>query len=336
LKKKTKFLGIRRSRLKQISTKNLAYVRPAQSLSSSDISNEIEQAPSTMSLLDIAASVELPQQQIEEETKTKAPEVDDLETRGPKVWEPLVLWEGENGPTVEVEPILCKWLRPHQREGVQFLVECVCGLRDYDGAGCILADDMGLGKTLQAITLTYTLLRQYPFGHDPLKRVVVVCPTSLIGNWADEFRKWLGKRVRVAACDKDGNHSLKTARQFLRNDDIDVLVISYETFRMHVELFEDDPEKVDLLICDEAHRLKNNETLTSQSLNVLACRRRVLLSGTPMQNKLDEFYAMVDFTNPGILGKIEHFRRRFVRPIEYGREPGCAWCSLECVTVELF
>ena len=200
-----------------------------------------------------------------------------------------------NGPTVEVEPILCKWLRPHQREGVQFLVECVCGLRDYDGAGCILADDMGLGKTLQAITLTYTLLRQYPFGQDPLKRVVVVCPTSLIGNWADEFRKWLGKRVRVAACDKDGNHSLKTARQFLRNDDIDVLVISYETFRMHVELFEDDPEKVDLLICDEAHRLKNNETLTSQSLNVLACRRRVLLSGTPMQNKLDEFYAMVDF-----------------------------------------
>ena len=92
---------------------------------------------------------------------------------------------------------------------------------------------------------------------------------------------------------------------------------------MHVELFEDDPEKVDLLICDEAHRLKNNETLTSKSLNVLACRRRVLLSGTPMQNKLDEFYAMVDFTNPGILGKIEQFRRRFVRPIECGREPGC-------------
>ena len=68
-------------------------------------------------------------------------------------------------------------------------MECVWSSR-LTVAGCILADDMGLEKTLQAITLTYTLLRQYPFGHDPLKRVVVVCPTSLIGNWADEFRKW--------------------------------------------------------------------------------------------------------------------------------------------------
>jgi hypothetical protein len=159
LKKKTRFLGIRRSRLKQISTKNLAYVRPNKSSSddSCDVSSDSFVQPSSASLLDIAANVGIQLQQQQQGNDVNIPEVDDLETKGPKVWEPLILWEGEDGPTVEVEPILCKWLRPHQREGVQFLVECVCGLRDYEGAGCILADDMGLGKTLQAITLTYVV-----------------------------------------------------------------------------------------------------------------------------------------------------------------------------------
>lgn len=69
----------------------------------------------------------------------------------------------------------------------------------------------------------------------------------------------------------------------------DVLVISYETFRIHAELFgKSNAEPVDLLICDEAHRLKNNETKTTKALAGLSCRRRVLLSGTPMQNHLDE------------------------------------------------
>ena len=105
-------------------------MRPAQSLLSSDISNEIEQAPSTMSLLDIAASVELPQQQIEERPR-RSSEVDDLETRGPKVWEPLVLWEGENGPTV-VEPILANVASSSRGCSIS------CGVRlvfEIDGCG---------------------------------------------------------------------------------------------------------------------------------------------------------------------------------------------------------
>ena len=63
-----------------------------------------------------------------------------------------------------------------------------------------------------------------------------------------------------------------------------------------------------MIICDEAHRLKNDKTLTTQSLAKLACRRRILLSGTPMQNDLEEFFAMVDFTNPGLLGDASQFR----------------------------
>ena len=78
-----------------------------------------------------------------------------------------MLWQDENKerqeenkllPPVKVDNMLTRWLRPHQREGVAFLYECVMGLRGFDGAGCILADDMGLGKTLQAISLMWTLL----------------------------------------------------------------------------------------------------------------------------------------------------------------------------------
>ena len=77
----------------------------------------------------------------------------------------------------------------------------------------------------------------------------------------------------------------------------------------------------DLLICDEAHRLKNDATATTQSLAQLPCKRRVLLSGTPMQNDLFEFYAMVNFINPGVLGDAKYFRKTFERKILHGREP---------------
>ncbi len=126
---------------------------------------------------------------------------------------------------------------------------------------------------------------------------------------------------------------------------LQVLIVSYETFRLHAERFKGD-NACDLLICDEAHRLKNDQTLINkvcrslgrshcfqmirmaslklgngtlwqcgflllQALDSLACKRRVLLSGTPMQNHLDEFFAMVDFCNPGVLGTPSQFRRYY-------------------------
>lgn len=77
----------------------------------------------------------------------------------------------------------------------------------------------------------------------------------------------------------------------------------------------------DLLICDEAHRLKNADTATTQALALLSCRRRVLLTGTPLQNNLDEFHAMADFANPQLFGGSEVFRRGFANPILRGKEP---------------
>lgn len=78
---------------------------------------------------------------------------------------------------------------------------------------------------------------------------------------------------------------------------------------------------MDLIICDEAHRLKNGDTLTNKALGSVPCLRRVMLSGTPMQNNLDEFYAMVNFCNPGLLGTSGEFYKKFEKPILDGREP---------------
>ena len=130
-----------------------------------------------------------------------------------------VLWEEEDTEAegrrrICVDSMLCKHLREHQREGVQFMFGCVMGFRDFQGSGCILADDMGLGKTLQAVTLLWTLLTQGTTDQSICRRGLVVCPTSLVHsptvfqaffsntrrlsfphvcaqvtNWANEFTK---------------------------------------------------------------------------------------------------------------------------------------------------
>jgi DNA repair and recombination RAD54-like protein len=116
---------------------------------------------------------------------------------------------------------------------------------------------------------------------------------------------------------------------------IPILIISYETMRMHAERFTapKPPSSssssaaassafspcCDLLIADEAHRLKNAETLTYGVLLTLPCKRRVLLSGTPMQNNLDEFFAMADLVNPGVFGEERQFRKQLRNSVNDGK-----------------
>ncbi|CAL4062193.1 unnamed protein product, partial [Meganyctiphanes norvegica] len=113
--------------------------------------------------------------------------------------------EGLNVIDVVVDPILANQLRPHQKEGVVFLYECMLGYRVSDNHGAILADEMGLGKTLQCITLVWTLLKQGPYGRKPLvKKVLIVTPSSLTNNWGKEFNKWLGReRIKVFIVDQN-------------------------------------------------------------------------------------------------------------------------------------
>ncbi|KAF5751213.1 protein CHROMATIN REMODELING 25 [Tripterygium wilfordii] len=254
----------------------------------------------------------------EEESVTLPPGVDPL-----VLWQPDESEDGNNLVPIMVDPLLVRSLRPHQREGVQFMFQCVSG--SYTAAnmhGCILADDMGLGKTLQSITLLYTLLRQGFDGKPMVRKAIIVTPTSLVSNWEAEITKWIGQRVQlIALCESTKDDVVSGINNFTSpQSSLQVLIVSYETFRMHSSKFSHSGS-CDLLICDEAHRLKNDQTATNRALAALPCKRRILLSGTPMQNDLEEFFAMVNFTNPGILGDASYFRRYYETPIICGREP---------------
>ncbi|XP_044054505.1 DNA repair and recombination protein RAD54-like isoform X2 [Siniperca chuatsi] len=224
---------------------------------------------------------------------------------------------------VVVDPVLGKVLRPHQREGVKFLWECVTGRRISGSYGCIMADEMGLGKTLQCITLMWTLLRQSPDAKPEIDKAIVVSPSSLVRNWYNEVEKWLGGRVTPVAIDggsKDGidRQLVNFISQHGLRVPTPILIISYETFRLHAEVLH--KGKVGLVICDEGHRLKNSDNQTYQALNAMSAQRRVLISGTPIQNDLLEYFSLVHFVNAGILGTAQEFKKRFELPILKGRD----------------
>ncbi|WAR23728.1 RAD54-like protein [Mya arenaria] len=168
--------------------------------------------------------------------------------------------ESEKCPVhVVVDPLLTKVLRPHQREGVKFMYDCVTGIQIPDNYGCIMADEMRQGPDCSPI----------------IDKAVIVCPSSLVKK-GDHFMSQRGRRV----CNP-------------------VLIISYETFRLHASVLHHG--EVGLVICDEGHRLKNCENQTYQALTGLNCKRRVLLSGTPIQNDLLEYFSLIHFVNKGIL-----------------------------------
>ncbi|KAI9342890.1 P-loop containing nucleoside triphosphate hydrolase protein [Obelidium mucronatum] len=189
-----------------------------------------------------------------------------------------------------------------------------------------MADEMGLGKTLQCITILWTLLRQSPDpGKPTIEKAIIVCPSSLVKNWSNELNKWLGaNRINSLACDNKGGReqSSKDLEQFVaakgRSITQPVLIISYESLRSYAELLS--RTEIGLLMCDEGHRLKNADSQTYISLNGLNAKRRIILTGTPVQNDLVEYYSLLSFAIPGILGTEAEFRKNFENPIQKGRD----------------
>ena len=222
---------------------------------------------------------------------------------------------------VVIDPKLAQILRPHQVEGVKFLYRCTMGLVDPRAHGCIMADGMGLGKTLQCISLLWSLLRQSPkpsaTRRGTIEKALVICPSSLVNNWANEFDKWLGKgAVNTLAIDgksvKSSELSAKLkewGRAEGRRVTHPVLVISYETLRRNSADL--GSTEIGLLLADEGHRLKNGDSLTFNALNALNVKRRVILSGTPIQNDLSEYFSLLNFANPGLLGTRAEFRKNY-------------------------
>lgn len=241
------------------------------------------------------------------------------------VLSPAEVKYGGNAIPVVLDPYLARRMRAHQKDGVTFLYRCVTGMSAADDAarqGAILADEMGLGKSLQAIALIWTLLKQGPTGVPLVKKAIVVSPASLVNNWMSEVKKWLGNERLEPVGVESGNSSFESKQSlaaFVNGNVKKLLIISYEMFRSYAEhLYK---SGCGLIICDEGHRLKSSQgNKTIDALRNLPCRRRIILTGTPVQNDLDEFFAVCDFVNPGCLGTLQSFRNVFANPIIASRD----------------
>ncbi|MER6095985.1 DEAD/DEAH box helicase [Streptomyces sp. NPDC001728] len=216
------------------------------------------------------------------------------------------LAEPEGGRTeVAQPPALAATLRDYQLRGLDWLHRMTSL-----GLGGCLADDMGLGKTITVIALH--LHRQ----SDPATAgpTLVVCPTSLMGNWQREIEKFApGTPVRRF-------HGTSRTPEDLADEGF--VLTTYGTMRLDAARLA--ARTWGLVVADEAQHVKNPYSATARQLRTIGARARVALSGTPVENNLSELWAILDWTTPGLLGGLGAFRTRFASAVEGGTDPAAA------------
>ena len=204
---------------------------------------------------------------------------------------------GEDGSIGNLDPPpgLAGELRPYQLRGVAWL-EQMCHL----GLGGCLADDMGLGKTIQVIGLHLHRRARGP------GTMLVVCPTSLLGNWERELQRFApGVPVRRY---HGGDRHLEDLA------DDEVVLATYGVVRRDHRMLA--AAGFSLVVADEAQHAKNPQSETARSLRSIPSSARVALTGTPVENRLTELWSILDWTTPGLLGPLRRFRRAVAVPVE--------------------
>lgn len=191
-------------------------------------------------------------------------------------------------------------LRPYQEKGYSWLVQNI-----KSGFGSILADDMGLGKTLQVLT-TIQYFKQEGFLEK--EKVLVIAPTSLLTNWQAEISKFTPDLTSYIF------HG--TARRFTKKE-YDIYLTSYGVIRRDVEKFK--KRKWFMIIVDEAQNIKNPETKQTKSIKSIKSKHKIAMSGTPVENRLSEYWSIFDFINKGYLTTLKKFRKNYIVPIEKER-----------------
>lgn len=187
-------------------------------------------------------------------------------------------------------------LRPYQERGFKWLYS-----NSKKNFGSCMADDMGLGKTIQVITL----LLQHKNENKKTKPSLVICPTTLIGNWEKECQKF--------APSLNLNIYHGNERQ-LNLKDIDVLITSYGIFRRDFKKFS--AKNWNFLIIDEAQNIKNSETAQTKAVKSLKADNYIAMTGTPVENRLTELWNIFDFINKGYMGSLTQFKTELASPIE--------------------
>ena len=196
-------------------------------------------------------------------------------------------------------------LRPYQRRGLAWMLH----LEQSSLGGC-LADDMGLGKTAQVIALLLTTVEE---GRDR-GATLVVCPASVLPNWERELARFAPSlevlRHHGPGRAKRGDALARRARAST------VVLTTYATLRSSQKVLQAVPwERV---VLDEAQNIKNPSAAQTKAARGLPARHRFALTGTPVENRLDDLWSIMQFVNPGLLGPKATFRERFALPVERG------------------
>ena len=201
-------------------------------------------------------------------------------------------------PTLyDVPESLTGELRPYQKIGYSWLVQNI-----RYGFGSILADDMGLGKTIQVLS-AILYYKEKNLLED--KTVLIIVPPTLISNWENEIKKFTPELTYFIYHGSNRSYPL---------ENYDIILTSYGVVRLDLDMFMD--ERWFLCIIDEAQNIKNPNTEQTKAIKSVNARSKVALTGTPIENKLMDYWSIFDFTNKGYLSTKDAFKKQFVIPIE--------------------
>ncbi|MEM6803825.1 MAG: DEAD/DEAH box helicase [Bacteroidota bacterium] len=205
------------------------------------------------------------------------------------------------GDRIEPPKGLKATFRPYQLRGYNWLYK-----NSRIGFGSLIADDMGLGKTLQVIA---TLLKLKEDGDLGERKAIVVVPTTLLSNWKKEIERFAPDLLAYVYHGPN--------RDFSPIQDADVLITTYGVLRSEGSKL----QKLDwlVLVIDEAQNIKNPGTAQTKAVKKIQAPLRIAMSGTPVENRLSEYWSIFDFANQGYLGKLRPFLKNYAKPIEVDR-----------------
>ncbi|HHS95487.1 MAG TPA: DEAD/DEAH box helicase, partial [Phaeodactylibacter sp.] len=207
-----------------------------------------------------------------------------------------------HGKDAKVPKGLKATLRPYQLDGYRWLYK-----NTRIGFGSLIADDMGLGKTLQVITTLLKLKEDKALGKE---KALIVVPTTLLTNWQNEIQRFAPKL---------SSHIYHGAGRTLKPiKDADILLTTYGVARNETAALKKHNWLV--LVIDEAQNIKNPSTAQTKAIKRINAKIKIAMSGTPVENRLSEYWSIFDFTNKGYLDSLPKFKRAFAKPIEIERD----------------
>ena len=189
-------------------------------------------------------------------------------------------------------------LRPYQKRGFSWMYR-----NSRIGFGSLIADDMGLGKTLQVISILLKFKEEKAL--DEKHRALVVVPTGLLTNWRAEIEKFAPSLT---------SHIFHGPARDIKQFDSDVMLTTYGVLRSDAELLK--KQKWQVMIIDEAQNIKNHETAQAKAVKTIHANIHIAMSGTPVENRLTEFWSIMDYANKGYLGTVKAFKDDYANPIQ--------------------